>query len=78
MCEYQSSRYALPHWKCVLRCCAHFPWIDLPSPESDQHNYNFIQTIFFHLYQHSLLFTVHGGRPFNEKKHCQLCETTTD
>ena len=32
------KKYALPHWKCVLRCCAQCPRIDLPSPESDHKN----------------------------------------
>ena len=29
MCAYTSSKYALPHWKCVLIFCAKFPYIDL-------------------------------------------------
>ena len=33
MCAYPSSEYLLPHWKCVLRCCAKYPRIDLPSIE---------------------------------------------
>ena len=33
MCAYLSSNYALTHWKCVLRCCAKYPHMDLPSPE---------------------------------------------
>ena len=32
MCAYPSSKYALPHWKYVLSCCAQCPRIDLPSP----------------------------------------------
>ena len=47
MCEYPSSKYALPHWKCVLSCCAQCPRIYLPSPESYQHNSNVISTILF-------------------------------
>ena len=35
MCEYPSSEYALPHWKCILCCCAQCTRIDIPSPESD-------------------------------------------
>ena len=33
MCEYPSSKYELPHWKCVLSCCALCPRVDLTSPE---------------------------------------------
>ena len=52
--------------------------MDLPSPESDQHNSDVILTILFHVYQHKACFTVHGRCPFNEKKWFQLCETSTD
>ena len=40
MCAYPSFKYSLPHWKYVMRCCAKCPCIDLPNPESDQHNPN--------------------------------------
>ena len=36
ICEYLPSKYALPHWKYVLRCCAKFPHIYLPSLEPYQ------------------------------------------
>ena len=35
ICEYPSSEYVLPHWKCILCCCAQCTRIDIPSPESD-------------------------------------------
>ena len=56
---------------------AQFPRIDLPSPESDQHNSNAIPTISFHIYQHISHCNVHYRHPFNEKKECQLCEVYT-
>ena len=28
---YPKSDHALPHWKCVLRCCAECPYINLPD-----------------------------------------------
>ena len=31
MCVYPSYKYALPHWKCVFRCCAKCTRIDPPS-----------------------------------------------
>ena len=31
MCAYSQSDYVLPHWKCVLLCCAKFPSINLPD-----------------------------------------------
>ena len=66
MCAYPLSNYVLPHCKCVLHCCVKFPWIDLPSPESDQHYYNVFPTIIFHMHQHIARFTVHGKHPLNE------------
>ena len=47
MCEYPSSKYTFPYWKCVLHCCVQCPRIDIPSPESDQKNSNIIQIINF-------------------------------
>ena len=29
MCTYPQSDHALPHWKCVLRCCADCPYINI-------------------------------------------------
>ena len=34
MCAYPHSDHALPHWKCVLRCCADCPCINLPDHET--------------------------------------------
>ena len=57
---------------------AQFPRIDLPSPESDQHNSNVMQTTCFHVYQHISRCIVHGRRPFNENKQCQQCVASID
>ena len=35
MYEYKQSDDALPHWKCVFRCCAKFPCVNLPDQEID-------------------------------------------
>ena len=34
MCAYSQSDHALPHWKCVLQCCAKCPGINLPEQET--------------------------------------------
>ena len=36
MCTYPQSDHALPYWKCVLRCCAECPYINLPDQEIDK------------------------------------------
>ena len=35
LCAYSQSDHALTHWKCVLRCCAKCPSINLPDQEID-------------------------------------------
>ena len=35
MCPYTQSDHALPHWKCVLRCCDKYPYINLPDQEKN-------------------------------------------
>ena len=78
MCAYLSSNYALPYWKCVLRCCVQCPRIDLPIPEPYQHNSNVNPTIRFHMYQNIAHCNVHGRNLLNENKRSQLCEASTD
>ena len=36
MCTYPQSNHALPHWKCILQCCAEFPYINLPEQEKNK------------------------------------------
>ena len=37
MCRYTQSDHAILHWKCILRCCAYCPCINLPDQETDKH-----------------------------------------
>ena len=34
MCTYPHSEHALPHWKCVLRCCDDCTCINIPDQET--------------------------------------------
>ena len=77
MCAYPSSKYALPHWKFVLRCCAQFPCIYLQSPESDQHNSNVSPTISFHVYNLIACCTVHVRHHYKNQQ-CHMCEAFYD
>ena len=36
MCTYPQSNNALPHWKCVLWCCADYPCINIPYQETNK------------------------------------------
>ena len=77
ICAYPSSNFALPHWKCVLFCCAKFPRIDLLSLKLYQHNSHVSPTICFHVYKQIAHCTVHGRLPFNDNKKFQFCETSS-
>ena len=35
ICTYPQSDDALPHFKCVLRCCSDCPCIHFPDQETD-------------------------------------------
>ena len=35
MFTYPQSDHVIPHYKCVLRCCAECPCINLPDQETD-------------------------------------------
>ena len=61
-----------------MLCFTQCPHIDITSTESDQNNSYVITTINFHVYHLIALYTVHGRRPFNENKQCQLCEAPSD
>ena len=77
ICAYLSSKYALPHCKCVLSCFAQCPRIDLPSQESYQHNSNVSLIRHFHVYQHISRCNVHNRRPFNKNRQFQFFEAST-
>ena len=77
MCAYKSSKYALPHWKCVLRCCAKCPCINLPSPEYDQKNSNIIPIIRFNVYHLIERCNVYGIYFLNEKT-VSICKFSFD
>ena len=67
MCAYPSSKYALPHWKCVFNGCAKCSSSYLPIPESYHKNHHVSPTICFHAYQQISRCTVHGRRLFRKK-----------
>ena len=50
MCAYPQSYHELPHWKCVMRCCAKFPIIHLNDQETDDQYSGTSRSIRFHIY----------------------------
>ena len=70
MCAYPQSDHALPHWKCVLRCCSYFPCINLHDQETDNQCSDKTLSIRFHIYHIIVRFTAHGRIPLKYKKIC--------
>ena len=69
MCTYLQSDSALPHWKCVLRCCANCPCINLTDQETDKKHEETTTSIRFHIYHNISCCTAHGRISLKEKKY---------
>ena len=70
ICEYSHSDHELPHWKCVLQCCAKFPIINLLDQETDDQYPNTSPSISFHVYHLIGSCTKHGRLPLTDKEIC--------
>ena len=68
MCTHSQSYHALPHWECVLRCCAKCPDIYLPDQETDDQYTDTSPSISFHIYNLIARCTKHGRLPLSDKK----------
>ena len=73
MCSYPSLQHEFTHCKCVLRCCANFPRIDLPGQKLYRHNSNTYPSTRFHIYYLIARCAVHGRCPMDENKCFRLC-----
>ena len=67
ICAYSQAYHALPHWKCVLRCCAKFPSINLPDQETYHQYTDTSPSINFHIYHPIARYTKHGRLPLSDK-----------
>ena len=74
MCAYSQSDHALPHWKCVLLCCAKCTSINLPDQETYDKYPDTSHSIRFHIYHLIALCTKNGRRPLTDKKICRKCQ----
>ena len=59
MCAYPQSDRLLPHCKCVLRCCAKFPSVNLPVQEIYDQYSKTSTSIRFHIYHIIAFCTTH-------------------
>ena len=73
MCTYPRSDNTLPHWKCVLRCCADCPCINLPGQEIEK-NEETTPSIRFHIYFIIGRCNTHGRIPLKDKKIFYMCK----
>ena len=77
MCAYLQSDHVLPHWKCVLRCCAKCPSINIPGQEIDDQYPDTSPSIRFHIDHLISRCTKHGRIPLTDKKSCIGCQHDT-
>ena len=68
MYEYPQSDHALPHWKCVMQCCAKCPCVDLPDQETDYQHSDTSPSIRFHVYHIIARCSTHRRLPLNDIK----------
>ena len=74
MCAYSQSYHALPHWKCVLRCCAKYPSMNFHVQETDYQYPNTIPSIRVHFYHPISRCTKRGRLLLTDKKRCRKCQ----
>ena len=74
ICANPQSDHTLPKWKCVLRCCAQCPRINIPDQETYYKHPNLSPSIFFHIYHLIARCTKHGRLPSTNKKSFRGCQ----
>ena len=65
---YPQSDHELPHWKCVLRCCAKCPSVNIPDQKTHDRYSGTRPSIRFHTYHLITHCTTHRRLPLNDKK----------
>ena len=74
MCKYPQSGHVLPHWKCVLQCCAECPYINITDQETNKKYEETTPAIQFHIFHIIGQCTDHVIIPFKDNKICYMCE----
>ena len=78
MCAYSQSDHTLPQYKCVLRCCAKCPSINLSEQETDYQYPDTSPSFCFQIYHMISRCTKHGRLALNDKKSCHKCQQDSD
>ena len=71
ICDNSQYDNLLPHWKCVFRCCAQCPSINIPYQETDDNHHNPSTSICYHIYHLITRCTNHGKLPLSDKNNCR-------
>ena len=77
MCANSQYDHALRHWKCVLRCCAQCPSVNIPDQETYDKHPNPSPSIFFHIYHLIARCIKHGRLPLTDNKIFRECQQNT-
>ena len=72
MFTYSQSDHALPHCKCVLRCCDECTSINILDQETNKKHKETTPSIRFHIYHIIGICTAHGIIPLKDKKICYM------
>ena len=78
MCVYTHSDHALPHWKCVLQCCAKCPCVNISYQETGDQYSDTHPSNTFHIYHLILCCTSLGRLTLNDKKDVCMCKQDSD
>ena len=74
ICAYPQSDHAMTHWKCVLRCCADCPCINIPDQETGNQYSDTTPSIPFHIYHIIACCSAHGRIPLKDNNICCKCK----
>ena len=77
MCAYSQSDHVLPHWKCVLKCCAKCPKIHLPAQETYYQYPDTSPSIIFQIYHLNARCTKHVSITLTYRGNCRKCQQDT-
>ena len=77
MCSNPQSDYSLPHWKCILQCCAKFPIINIHDQKKNDQYPDTSPFIRFHSYHLTLNCTKHDRIQLTHKKSFCKCQQDT-
>ena len=74
VCTYPQSEHTLPRCKCVLRCCADYPCINIPYQETTKKHDQTTPSIRFHIYHIIGRCAIHVRLSLKDKNICSVCK----